>query len=72
MKLTARKHVCAPPRRDVVPMDSHSDGQDAGYFPRTLRIVLLVLGSSETPTLYRDPEAAVWKLVPLACTCGDL
>jgi hypothetical protein len=47
MKLTARKHVCAPPRRNVVPMESHSNGQNAGYFSRTLQIMLLVLGSSE-------------------------
>jgi hypothetical protein len=45
----ARKHVCAPPRRDVVPTESHSDAQDAGYFLRTLRTVLLALGSSEPP-----------------------
>jgi hypothetical protein len=45
----ARKHVRAPPHRDVVPTESHSDGQDAGYLPRTLRTVLLVLGSSEPP-----------------------
>jgi hypothetical protein len=34
--------------RNVVPTESHSNGQNAGYFPRTLRIVLLVLG-------YREP-----------------
>jgi hypothetical protein len=45
----ARKHVRAPPRRDVVPMESHRDGQDASYFPRTLRTVLLALGSREPP-----------------------
>jgi hypothetical protein len=44
-----RKHVRVPPRRDVVPTESHSDGQDAGYFPRTLRTVLLALGSNEPP-----------------------
>jgi hypothetical protein len=49
MKLTARKHVRVPPRRDAVPTESHSDGQDAGYFPRTLQTVLLALGSSEPP-----------------------
>jgi hypothetical protein len=49
MKLTARKHVHAPPRRDAVPTESHSGGQEAGYFPRTLRTVLLALGSSEPP-----------------------
>jgi hypothetical protein len=51
MKLTARKCVCAPPRMNAVPTESHNDGQDAGYFPRTLRTVLLALGSSE-PLLF--------------------
>jgi hypothetical protein len=49
MKLTTRKHVHAPPRRKAVPTESHSDGQDVGYFPRTLRTVLLALGSSKPP-----------------------
>jgi hypothetical protein len=49
MKLTARKYVRVSPRRNVVPMESHSDGQNAGYFPRTMRTVLLELGSSEPP-----------------------
>jgi hypothetical protein len=49
MKLTARKHVRAPPRRNTVAMESHSDGQNAGYFSRTLRTMLLALGSSEPP-----------------------
>jgi hypothetical protein len=59
MKLIARKHVRGPPHRDVVPTESHSDGQDAGYFLRTLQTVLLALGSSEplifigTPRLLR-------------------
>jgi hypothetical protein len=30
-----RKHVRAPPRRNVVPTESHSDGQRVGYFPMT-------------------------------------
>jgi hypothetical protein len=51
MKLTARKHVRAPLRRNIVPTESNNDGQDAGYFPRTLRIMLLALGSSE-PLLF--------------------
>jgi hypothetical protein len=29
--------------------ESHSNGQNAGYFPRTLRTVLLALGYSEPP-----------------------
>jgi hypothetical protein len=46
-----RKHVRVPPRRNVVPTESHSDGQNAGYFLRTLRTVLLALGYSE-PSLF--------------------
>jgi hypothetical protein len=49
MKLTVRKHVRAPPHRNAVPTESHSDGQNDGYLPRTLRTVLLALGSSEPP-----------------------
>jgi hypothetical protein len=45
----ARKHVCAPQCRNVVPTESHNGGQNAGYFPRTLRTVLVALGSSEPP-----------------------
>jgi hypothetical protein len=51
MKLTARKHVRALPHMNVAPTESHSDGQDAGYFLRTLRTVLLALGSS-VPSLF--------------------
>jgi hypothetical protein len=49
MKITVRKHVRAPPRRNVVPMESHSEGQNVGYFQRTLRTVLLTLRYSEPP-----------------------
>jgi hypothetical protein len=56
MKLTARKHVRTPPRRDAVPTESHSDGPEAGYFPRTLRTVLLALGSSEPPLFIGIPR----------------
>jgi hypothetical protein len=52
----ATKHVCAPPRRDVVPTESHSDGQDASYFLRTLWTVLLALGSSEPPLFIGTPR----------------
>jgi hypothetical protein len=52
----ARKHVRAPPRRDAVPTESHSDGQEAGYFLRTLRTVLLALGSSEPPLFVGIPR----------------
>jgi hypothetical protein len=47
----SRKHVRASPHRDAVPTESHSDGQEAGYFSRTLRTVLLALGSNE-PSLF--------------------
>jgi hypothetical protein len=49
VKLTVRKHIRAPPCRNVVPTESHSDGQNAGYFPRTLWTVVLALGYSESP-----------------------
>jgi hypothetical protein len=49
VKLTARKHVRVPPHRNVVPTESHSDGQNARYFLRTLRTVFLALGYSELP-----------------------
>jgi hypothetical protein len=49
VKLTVRKHVHAPPHRNVVPTESHSNGQNAGYFPRALRTMLLALGYSEPP-----------------------
>jgi hypothetical protein len=45
-----------PPRRNDVPMKSHSDGQDAGYFPQTLQTVLLALGSSEPPLFIETPR----------------
>jgi hypothetical protein len=51
VKLTTRKHVHAPPRRNVVPTESCSDGQNAGYFLRTLWTVLLALRYSE-PLLF--------------------
>jgi hypothetical protein len=70
VKITARKQIHAPPRRNVVPTESHSHGQNAGYFLRTLQTVLLALGYSEPPTFCRCPEVALWELVPLACA-GD-
>jgi hypothetical protein len=48
-KLTARKHIRAPPCRNAMPTESHIDGQNVGYFPRTLWTVLLGLGYSEPP-----------------------
>jgi hypothetical protein len=56
VKLIARKHVCAPPRRNVVPTESHSGGQNAGYFPRTLRTMLLALGYIEPPLFVSVPR----------------
>jgi hypothetical protein len=52
----ARKHVRVPRRRNVVPIESHNDGQNVGYFPRTLRTMLLVLGSSEPPLFIGTPR----------------
>jgi hypothetical protein len=49
VKLIARKHVHALAHRNVVPTESHSDGQNAGYFLRTLWTVLLALRYSEAP-----------------------
>jgi hypothetical protein len=48
-KFIARKHVHAPPCRNVVPTESYSDGQNVGYFLRTLRTLLLALGYNEPP-----------------------
>jgi hypothetical protein len=56
MKLTVRKHVRAPSHRNAMPTESHSDGQDAGYFPRALWTVLLALGSSELPLFIGTPR----------------
>jgi hypothetical protein len=39
-----------------VPTESHSDGQEASYFSRTLGTVLLALGSSEAPLFIRVPR----------------
>jgi hypothetical protein len=55
-KLTARKNVHAPPRRNAVPTESHSDGQRAGYFLRTLRTLLLSLGYGELPLFVGTPR----------------
>jgi hypothetical protein len=56
VKLTARKHIRMPPHRNVVPTESHSDDQNAGYFLRTLRTVLLALGYSEPLLLVSVPR----------------
>jgi hypothetical protein len=49
-------HVRVPLHRNVVPTESHSNGQNAGYFLRILRTVLLALGSSEPPLSIRTPR----------------
>jgi hypothetical protein len=54
--VTARKHVRVPPCRNVVPTESHSDGQHVGYFSRTLRTLLLALGYSEPPLFVDVPR----------------
>jgi hypothetical protein len=48
-KLIARKHVRALPRRNIMPTESHSNGQRVGYFSSTLQTLLLALGYSEPP-----------------------
>jgi hypothetical protein len=45
-----------PLHRNAVPTESHSDGQDAGYFPRTLRTVLLALDANEPPLFIGIPR----------------
>jgi hypothetical protein len=54
--MTARKHVHAPPCRNAVPTESHSNGQNVGHFSRTLWTVLLALGSSEPPLFIGTPR----------------
>jgi hypothetical protein len=53
--LTVRNHIHAPPRQNAVPMKSHSDGQLAGYFLRTLRTLLSSLGYGEPPLYIGTP-----------------
>jgi hypothetical protein len=55
-KLTARKHIHAPPHRNAMPTESHSDGQNVGYFLRIIRTVLLALGYSEPPLFIGVPR----------------
>jgi hypothetical protein len=51
-----RKHVHAPPRWDAVPTEFHSDCQCVGYFPRTLRTLLSLLGFGEPPLFVGTPR----------------
>jgi hypothetical protein len=55
-KLIAQKHVRTSPSRNAVPTESHNDGQNAGYFVRTLRTMLLALGYSEPPLFVSVPR----------------
>jgi hypothetical protein len=55
-KLTVRKLVCVLLRRNAMPTESHSDGQCAGYFLRTLQTLLLPLGYSEPPLFIGVPR----------------
>jgi hypothetical protein len=54
--LIVRKHAHMPPRRNAVPTESNSNGQRAGYFPRTLWTLLLALGYSEPPLFVVTPR----------------
>jgi hypothetical protein len=56
VKLTAMKHVHTPLCRNAVPTETHSDGQNVGYFARTLQTVLLALGNSEPPFFIGVPR----------------
>jgi hypothetical protein len=58
--------------RNAINMESHSDGQNAGYFPRTLRTVLLALGYSKPPLFICVPRLFLQELVPLVCACDHL
>jgi hypothetical protein len=51
-----QKHVRAPPHRNAMPTEPHSDGQYVGYFPRTLRTMLLALGYSVAPLFVNVPR----------------
>jgi hypothetical protein len=66
-KFTTRKHVRKPPRRNDVPTESHSNGQNASYFLGTLRTVLLALGYSEPPLFtgtwrLRQGNSYLWRV----------
>jgi hypothetical protein len=56
MKLTVGKHVHVPLHRNVMPTESHSYGQNAGYFLMTLQTVLLALGFSGAPLFIGTPR----------------
>jgi hypothetical protein len=62
VKLTARKHIRVPLRRNVMHMQSQSEGQRAGYFRRTLWTMLLALGYSELPLYIGVSRLLCWNL----------
>jgi hypothetical protein len=51
-----------------MPTESHNDGQNAGYFLRMVRTMLLVLDSSEPPVFNRTPRLLHGNLY-LWCVC---
>jgi hypothetical protein len=53
-KLTIRKHE--PPQCNIVPTESHSDGQHDGFFPRALWALLSSLGFGEPPLFVGTPR----------------
>jgi hypothetical protein len=67
-KLRVRKHVHVPLCRNVVPTESHNDGQNARYFLRTLWTVLLALGYSEPLLFVIVPRLLRWNSY-LWCVC---
>jgi hypothetical protein len=51
-----RNHIRVPLLWDAMPIESHSDGQCADYFPRTLQTLLLSLGDGESPLFVGTPR----------------
>jgi hypothetical protein len=64
-KLRVRKHIRALPRGNAVPTESHTDGQRAGYFPRTLWTLLLMLEYSEPPLFVGKPPTFSHAVEPM-------
>jgi hypothetical protein len=50
-KLTARKHIRMPTHQNVMPTETHNDGQLTGYFPSSLWLLLQSLGYGK-PSLF--------------------
>jgi hypothetical protein len=55
-KLTAHNNVRAPPHWNHVPTESHSDGQLARYFPKTMWKLLRSVGYGELLIFVRTPR----------------